>query len=95
MEIIRFNIIVLQEGPAYVAWAPAFDLSSCGDSVKEAKNNLAEAVSLFWEECKKKGTLKKVLTSLGWQSIVKHHHKKLLPPKVVSQKQSTIALSLA
>lgn len=45
-----FAIDVWKEGPAYVAYAPVLDISSCGCTVKEAKSRLMEAVSLFLEE---------------------------------------------
>jgi predicted RNase H-like HicB family nuclease len=45
----EFTALVEREGDGYVALCPEFDVASQGDSVEEAKRNLAEAVSLFLE----------------------------------------------
>jgi predicted RNase H-like HicB family nuclease len=50
MKTIReFTALVEREGEGYVALCPEFDVASQGDTVEEAKRNLAEAVSLFLE----------------------------------------------
>jgi len=41
-------------------------LSSCGDSVAQARARLREAVSLFLEECSAKGTLDAILFESGF-----------------------------
>ena len=46
---IDFTAQVWKEGAAYVAYAPELDVSSCGDSVAEARARLREAMSLFLE----------------------------------------------
>jgi predicted RNase H-like HicB family nuclease len=45
----EFTALVEREGDGYVALCPEFDVASQGDTVEEAKRNLAEAVSLFLE----------------------------------------------
>lgn len=45
----EFTALVEREGDGYVALCPEFDIASQGDTVEEAKCNLAEAVSLFLE----------------------------------------------
>lgn len=45
----EFTALVEGEGDGYVALCPEFDVASQGDTVEEAKRNLAEAVSLFLE----------------------------------------------
>lgn len=45
----EFTALVEREGNGYVALCPEFDVASQGDTVEEAKRNLAEAVSLFLE----------------------------------------------
>lgn len=50
METLRdFTALIEREDDAYVALCPELDIASQGDSVEEAKRNLAEAVSLFLE----------------------------------------------
>jgi len=46
---IDFSVQVWKEGPTYVSYAPELDISSCGDSVAQARAHLREAVSLFLE----------------------------------------------
>jgi predicted RNase H-like HicB family nuclease len=45
----EFTALVEREGDGYVSLCPEFDVASQGDTVEEAKRNLAEAVSLFLE----------------------------------------------
>jgi len=56
---IDFTAHVWKEGLTYVSYSPELDVSSCGDSVAEARARLREAVSLFLEECSRRGTLNK------------------------------------
>ncbi|MCY4301445.1 MAG: hypothetical protein OXC68_06885 [Aestuariivita sp.] len=41
--------IVERDGEGYVALCPEVDVASQGQSVAEARNNLAEAVALFFD----------------------------------------------
>ncbi len=41
--------LIEREGDGYVALCPELDIASQGDSVEEARANLAEAVELFFE----------------------------------------------
>jgi predicted RNase H-like HicB family nuclease len=45
----EFTALVEREGDGYVALCPEFDVASQGDTVEEARHNLAEAVALFLE----------------------------------------------
>lgn len=45
----RFTAIVEREGDGYVALCPEVDVASQGESVAEARDNLAEALALFSE----------------------------------------------
>lgn len=45
----EFTALVEREDDRYVALCPELDVASQGDTVEEAKRNLAEAVSLFLE----------------------------------------------
>ena len=49
MSIRTFTAILEKEGDGYVALCPEFDVASQGDTLEEAKANLAEAVELFLE----------------------------------------------
>jgi predicted RNase H-like HicB family nuclease len=43
------DLLVEREGEGYVALCPEFDVASQGDTVEDARRNLAEAVALFLE----------------------------------------------
>jgi predicted RNase H-like HicB family nuclease len=45
----RFTAIIEREGNLYVALCPELDIASQGDSVEEARTNLVEALTLFFE----------------------------------------------
>ena len=45
----RVTAIIEREDDGYVALCPEFDIASQGGSVEEAKSNLIEAVTLFFE----------------------------------------------
>ena len=45
----RLTVIVEREGTEYVALCPEVDVASQGDTVTEARTNLIEALSLFFE----------------------------------------------
>lgn len=44
-----FTAIIEREGDGYVALCPELDIASQGDTVTEARSNLAEAIELFME----------------------------------------------
>ena len=41
--------IIEREGDGYVSLCPELDIASQGDTIEEARNNLREAVELFFE----------------------------------------------
>ncbi len=45
----RLTAIVERDGDGYVALCPEVDVASQGDSVAEARENLQEALTLFFE----------------------------------------------
>ena len=45
----RLTAIVECEGDGYVAFCPEVDVASQGETVSEARENLAEALTLFFE----------------------------------------------
>ena len=74
-------VTILREGDQFVAYAPALELSTSGNTFEQAQNRFTEAVQLFLEECFSMGTLDKVLTDLGW----KKEKRQWNPPVVVAQ----------
>jgi len=45
----KLTVLIEKEDDGYVALCPELDIASQGDSVEEARKNLAEALSLFFE----------------------------------------------
>lgn len=45
----RLTVIIEREGSGYVAICPDLDVASQGDSVSEARDNIKEALELFFE----------------------------------------------
>lgn len=82
----QISIAILKEGNRYIAFSPAFDLSTSGKSVEDASKHFEEAVQLFFEETMEAGTLEQVLQDLGW----KKGKLKWNPPVIVSQKAQTV-----
>ncbi len=45
----RLTAVIEREGDGYVALCPQLDITSQGDTVEQARANLAEALTLFFE----------------------------------------------
>jgi predicted RNase H-like HicB family nuclease len=45
----QLTAIIEREGDGYVALCPELDIASQGDTVQEARDNLREALELFFE----------------------------------------------
>ncbi len=44
---MKFTAIIEREGDGYVSLCPQLDITSQGNTVEEARNNLQEALELF------------------------------------------------
>jgi predicted RNase H-like HicB family nuclease len=45
----QFTAIIEREGTGYVSICPELDIASQGDTIEEARENLREALELFFE----------------------------------------------
>ncbi len=45
----QFTAIIEREGSGYVALCPELDIASQGDTIQSARDNLKEALELFFE----------------------------------------------
>lgn len=79
---LQLSVQITKQGKRFVAWTPAFDLSTSGRTVKEAQLRFEEASQLFVDELIEAGTLDEVLSDLGW----KRSQRSWVPPKVVKEK---------
>lgn len=46
---MKLTAIIAREGDGYVSLCPELDIASQGDSVEQARDNLREALELFFE----------------------------------------------
>ena len=46
---VRLTAIIEREGDGYVALCPEYDVASQGESIEDARSNLVEALTLFFE----------------------------------------------
>lgn len=85
MKKINFQaslpVTFLREGEQFVAYTPALDLSTSGNTFEQAKKRFSEIVGIFFEECLIMGTLESVLSDLGWNK----QNSEWNPPTVVAQ----------
>jgi predicted RNase H-like HicB family nuclease len=49
----KLTAIIEKEGNGYVALCPELDIASQGDTVEQARDNLKEALELFYETASK------------------------------------------
>ena len=66
---LTFTLQVFREGKLFVAYNPELDVSSCGNSVAEAKENLFDAVRGFLKSAHKHKTLHTILEEAGYSRI--------------------------
>ena len=45
----QFTAIIEREGEGYISLCPELDIASQGDNIEEARQNLIEALELFFE----------------------------------------------
>ncbi|HJZ05545.1 hypothetical protein A2634_00065 [Candidatus Amesbacteria bacterium RIFCSPHIGHO2_01_FULL_48_32] len=82
------SVIVIKEGDSFIAYSPALDLSTAGETYAEAKKRFEEAVGIFFEEISQKNTVDKALTELGWQK----QNNEYLPPMVVGSQTENFSV---
>lgn len=49
----RLTCVIEREGDGYVSMCPELDVASQGDTIEQARDNLIEAVELFFETADK------------------------------------------
>ncbi len=91
MEDVYFDSLILKEGDVYVSYCPQLDVSSCGDTVEEARRMLKEAVRLFLEEAEKMGTLQTILEEAGYQQESVGNDQRWRPPRIVATELMSVS----
>ncbi len=81
LQNVKLTVFIFREGDKYIAYTPALDLSTCGDSSEQAKRRFEEIVKIFFEEIIEMGTLDTVLEECGWRKE-KELDKRWIPPEI-------------
>ena len=81
-------VVFLKEKDKFIAYSPALDLSTSGDSYEQAQKRFSEAADIFFEELTHKGTLDNVLCDLGWSKVRKNWQ----APVLISQQTENVRL---
>ena len=63
---IQLGVLIFQEENSYLAFCPALQLSTYGDSINDVKEAFADLIKSYAEDCRKMGTLEKDLNAHGW-----------------------------
>lgn len=64
---ITLTLQIFQEGKIFVAYNPELDVSSCGNTLEEARRNLSDATRGFLKSAKKLNTLEEILVEAGFK----------------------------
>lgn len=67
MPDFSFTAHIFREGPTFVAYVPALDVSSCGSTDEEARRNIRDAVRGFLAASAGMGTLDEILQEAGYE----------------------------
>jgi hypothetical protein len=88
---VVLTVTFFKEGNKFIAYTPALNLSTCGNSMEQAKRRFEEMVQLFLEETCKMGTMEDVLLECGWKKAG-HPQKRWQPPIFIGQKQEEVRI---
>ncbi len=70
------EVIVFKEADnMFVGYAPAIDVSSYGETEQQALKTVKEAIDIYFDYTRKKGTLESDLVRMGWhKATVRSRH---------------------
>ncbi|HCU24249.1 MAG TPA: hypothetical protein DF383_04450, partial [Deltaproteobacteria bacterium] len=84
----KLRVVLIREGVAIVAYVPALDLTTHGDSEDDAVQAAQEAAAAFLDELSKMNTLEDILLDLGWQKDGESEAFPYTPPEVIHAARS-------
>jgi predicted RNase H-like HicB family nuclease len=64
----RLTAIIEREGDGYVSLCPELDIASQGDTVEQARDNLQEALELFFEVASPEEVARRTTSSCDYHS---------------------------
>lgn len=65
----KLEVLLIEEDDQWVAYCPALQISSYGDTQREARGAFEEAWRITLEELVKRGSLERELLRLGWRLV--------------------------
>jgi len=77
--VLQLSVLVFQEGKYFVAYCPSLNLSSYGNSIKDAKKAFDEAMQDYIDYCMENNSLHEDLLKNGWKVV----SDKIEPPSQV------------
>ena len=67
--LVRLRCFIEREGDIWVAGCPSLDVYSQGDSQKEARESIEEAVKLWFASCLERNTLAQAMQELDFKPV--------------------------
>ncbi|OGC82593.1 MAG: hypothetical protein A2V81_01455 [Candidatus Abawacabacteria bacterium RBG_16_42_10] len=83
--------IIIKEGNAFIAYSPALELTTQGDSYEHAREMFHEAAQLFIEGLEELGTTQEYLEDHGWVKS----GKEFIPPQIVGREFEELPMQLS
>jgi len=83
-------VSILREGKYFVAYTPALDISTYGETLEITQKSIHEAVEIFLDEMLERGTLIEELKYLGWEFDKKN--KIMAPPVVIEHSLAKVQI---
>ena len=77
---VTLPVQFIKDGKAFVAYCPALDISTQGDTFEDAQKMFNEFVHIYIDELIEMGTLEEVLMSCGW--VKEPKRKQWIPPAI-------------
>lgn len=87
----KLPVVFFREGKKFIAYSPAIDLSSCGNTFAQAQKRFSEAANLFFEETVRMNTLDDVLRDCGWRKV-SYPQKHWIPPVFIGQTEQEVKI---
>lgn len=84
LQEVKLSVVFYKEGNKFIAYSPALDLSTSGNTFAHAKKRFEEITEIFFNELNKMGTLEDVLTECGWKRVRKPKVH-WIPPRFIAQ----------
>lgn len=66
---LQLKVNIIKEGKQVVIYAPALDISTVGNTEKQAKKRFDEMVKMYLKDIVDRKVVNEVLTELGWKQI--------------------------